>query len=230
MNLAIKKAAKSRGITRLCHLTPSHNLLHIATDQTGILDSERLAKDHEATFNPVDQERLDGFHDHVCCSVQYPNAWYLRKVRENDKIFLDWVVLIIKPDYLWRPNTKFSPRNAAASHGSLVLEGNEGFERLFSEKTSGAGGQTFSRGISHPDFLPTDEQAEVLIPGPIAQSDILGVVVSDKSQAKRERARLEALGMRLRRCYVSPELFDPVRLSGMLRTGNLPSEVEHHGE
>ena len=230
MNLAIKRAAKRRGITRLCHLTPSHNLVHIATDQTGILDSESLARDHEATFNPVDQERLDGLPNHVCCSIQYPNAWYLRKVRNQDKVFSDWVVLLIKPDYLWRLGTKFSPRNAAASRGNLVLEGKEGFQRLFSEKTSGAGGQTFSRGISHPDFLPTDEQAEVLIPGPIARSDIIGVVVPDKSQAKRETARLEALHVPLRGCYVSPELFDPVRLSGMLRSGNLPSEVEHHGE
>ena len=196
----------------------------------GIQDSESLARDREAAFNPVDQERLDGLPDHVCCSIQYPNAWYLRQVRKQDKVFLDWVVLLIKPNYLWRPNTKFSPRNAAASHGSHVSDGVDGFQRLFEEKTVGSGGHTFSRGISHPDFLPTDEQAEVLILGPIAQSDIFGVVVPDKSQAKREIARLEALDVRLRRCYVSPELFDPVRLSGMLRSGNLPPEVEHHGE
>ena len=131
MNLAIKKAAVKRGITRLCHLTPSRNLLHIATDATGILASDRLEADRLATFNPVDQERLDGFPDHVCCSIQYPNAWYLRRVRQQDPIFLDWVVLLIRPDYLWQSGTKFSPRNAAANYGSLVSEGINGFHSMF---------------------------------------------------------------------------------------------------
>ena len=230
MSLAIKKVARKRGITRLCHLTPSRNLLHIATDPTGILDSKSLASDDETTFNPIDRQRLDGFPDHVCCSIQYPNAWYLRRVREQDEVFSDWVILLIEPDYLWRPGTKFSPRNAAASYGALVLEGSEGFQRLFSVNSTGSGGQTFARGISHPDFLPTDEQAEVLIPGPIARSDIIGVVVPEKSQAKNEVARLELLGARLPRYFVSPELFDPVRLSKTIRVGKLPTEVEHDGE
>ena len=230
MNLAIKKASKARGITRLCHLTPSRNLVHIATDPSGILDSKSLAGDDAATFNPVDQERLDGFLDHVCCSIQYPNAWYLRNVRHKDKVFHDWVILLIEPDYLWGQGTKFSPRNAAASHGSYVKDGIKGFQRLYAEKSAGSGGHIYSRGINHPDFLPTDEQAEVLVPSPIPRSDIIGVVVPDKSQAKREIARLEALGVQLRRFLIAPELFDPVQLSSTLRSGNLPSEVEHDEE
>ena len=230
MNLAIKKAAKERGITRLCHLTPSRNLLHIATDPTGILDSQSLVSDDSATFNPIDRQRLDGFPDHICCSIQYPNAWYLRKVRGHDRVFSDWVILLIVPDYLWRTGTKFSPRNAAAHHGGQVLEGNKGFQRLFSLKSTGSGGRVFSRGIGHPDFLPTDDQAEVLIPGPIAQSDIIGVVVPDSNQAKSEVARLDLLGVQLPRYFVSPELFDPARLSTMIRSGDLPPEVEHDGE
>ena len=228
MNRAIKKAAMERCITRLCHLTPSRNLLHIATDPTGIQASSRLAADHEATFNPVDQARLDGFRDHICCSIQYPNAWYLRQVRQLDKIFPDWVILLIKPDYLWHPGTKFSPRNAAASHGVYVSEGIDAFERLFQEETSGAGGRTFVRNINHPSFLPTDEQAEVLIPNVIAPNDIFGIVVANEGQAKRERARMEALHVHLPRCFVAPELFDPGRLSAILRSGRIPGEVEQH--
>ena len=228
MNLAIKKAAIGRLITRLCHLTPSRNLVHIATDPKGILASDMLAGDHEDTFNPVDGERLDGFSDHVCCSIQYPNTWYLRKARQRDNIFLDWVILLLKPDLLWYPGTKFSPRNAAASYGSLVQEGIDGFSGMFAENISGAGGRTFSRAANHPAFLPTDDQAEVLIPHAVAPDNILGVVVQGEDQARREMARMETLGARLPQYIVAPDLFDPEPLSGMLRSGRLPTEVEQH--
>ena len=230
MNHRVKKAAMARGITRLCHLTPSRNLLHIATDSRGILASDRLAADREAPFNPMDEQRLDGFPDHVCCSIQYPNAWYLSKVRQQDTIFPDWVVLLIKPDYLWYSGTKFSPRNAAAGYGGHVLEGVNGFRNMFAENTPGAGGRTFYRGINHPAFLPTDEQAEVLIPNVVARDDIIGVVVQDKDQAKREAVRMETLGVQLPQYFVAPDLFDPRRLSAILRSGRLPSEVEHNEE
>ncbi len=228
MNLTIKKAALKRGITRLCHLSPSRNLVHIATDSTGILPSSWLKSEREDTFNPVDQERLDGFVDHVCCSIQYPNAWYLRRVRQQDSIFTDWVVLLIRPNYLWHYGTKFSPRNAAANHGSLVLEGISGFQKMFEEKITGAGGRNFSRGINHPSFLPTDEQAEVLIPGAVARDDILGVVTKDANQAKREMVRMKTLGVQLPQYIVAPDFFEPQQLSVALRSGHLPTEVEEN--
>ena len=84
---AIRLAAITRGITRLCHLTPSKNLVHIATDPTGVLASDELAADNKATFNPVDHQRLDGFQNHICCSIQYPNAWYLRNAPKTGPPF-----------------------------------------------------------------------------------------------------------------------------------------------
>ncbi len=35
----IRASAHVRGITRLCHFTPSRNLMHIATDPNGLLVS-----------------------------------------------------------------------------------------------------------------------------------------------------------------------------------------------
>lgn len=224
----IHLAAAARGITRLCHLTPSKNLVHIATDPTGILASAKLAADNKATFNPIDHQRLDGFRDHICCSIEYPNAWYLRNARKQDPLFHDWVILLVKADYLWRAGTKFSPRNAAAGHGSLVSPGFDAFERLFAEETSGAHGRTFGRNATHPAFLPTDEQAEVLIPDGIPLTDFLAVVVQTSSQAKREIARMETLGVQLPNFLVAPDMFDPGRLSNILRSGGCPTEVEYY--
>ena len=151
----IRERANRRGITRLCHFTPSRNLAHIASDTRGILGSRHLEVDEAAIFNPTDKVRLDGYTGHVCCSIQYPNAWYFRRAQENERLFPDWVVLLVDARYLWQVGTKFCPRNAAAEHGRLVHEGATAFESLFAEVV--AGFDVYRRGPQHPDFLPTDE-------------------------------------------------------------------------
>ena len=87
---SIQNRAVQRRITRLCHLTPSRNLGHIAVDPRGILALQHLEKDEKSVFNPTDLARLDGYLDHVCCSIQYPNAWYFRKARNKEQLFPDW--------------------------------------------------------------------------------------------------------------------------------------------
>lgn len=221
----IQAEAARRGITRLCHFTPSRNLSHIAADKEGVLASRHLRENEKGIFNPTDVNRMDGYPDHVCCSVQYPNAWYFRTARSREHLFLDWVVLFIKPDYLWRSGTKFSPRNAAAESGELVREGYEAFLALFAGRVG-----NFSRGPDHPDFLPTDEQAEVLIPDRIRRQDIIAVAVCDDAQARREDSRLGLFGLKLAPFVIVGEFYDPRRLSRLLRSGRVPRERRHTGE
>ena len=225
MIASIQAEAMRRRITRLCHFTPSRNLGHIAEDPRGILASQHLVKDEKATFNPTDSARLDGFPGHVCCSIQYPNAWYFRKARDQERLFEDWVVLLIDPHHLWHIGTKFCPRNAAAEHGRLVGDGADAFEGLFAETVEGR--RTFRRGARHLASLPTDEQAEVLIPDRVERRDVIGIVVHDERQAKRELARLELLGRRSPPITIASDFFEPNRLSGLLRTGRIPFEREH---
>ena len=222
---SIKASAVRRGITRLCHFTPSRNLGHIAEDHLGILASKHLREDEKAIFNPTDSERLDGYPDHVCCSIQYPNAWYFIKARGRELLFRDWVVLLIKSHYLWYAGAKFCPRNAAAEHGRLVDEGAEAFEALFAETVEGT--HTYRRGRYHPAFLPTDQQAEVLIPDHIRRGDIIGIAVHDDAQAMREVARLKLLGRDSPPVVIVPEFFDPNALNRLLRAGQVPAEREH---
>lgn len=225
---AIRASALARGITRLCHFTPSRNLVHIATQKEGVLATQHLREDEKAVLNPTDLERFDGYPDHVCCSIQYPNVWYFRKAQEKERLFRDWVVLLIEARYLWLPGTKFCPRNAAAQHGRNIREGLESFEALFAPSVEGASNQTFRRSDPHPSWLPTDEQAEVLIPDRIHRDDILGVVVRDESQARREAARLEQLEEPVPRLFIAPLFFSAHQLSNSLRKGALPPEREYH--
>ena len=221
----IQARAAQRGITRLCHFTPSRNLAHIASDSRGILASRRLQDDEATIFNPTDKQRLDGYPHHVCCSIQYPNAWYFRKARQNERLFPDWVVLMIDARHLWQAGTKFCPRNAAAGHGQLVRGGIAAFDALFADRVEGL--QTCHRGPEHPGFLPTDEQAEVLILDKIGRGDVNGVVVRDDDQAACEVSRLELAGLTVPRIVIIPEFFDPNALSRHLRSGQIPSEREY---
>ena len=216
----IQAEVEKRGITRLCHFTPSRNLGHIAADKEGILASRHLQERERANFNPTDIKRLDGYTDHVCCSIQYPNAWYFRNARDRQPLlFPDWVVLLINPYYLWRRGAKFSPKNAAAKRGEFVREGFPAFKALFAESVG-----KFSRGPHHPDFLSTDEQAEVLIQDRIRYQDILAVAVCDEAQARLENSRLRLLGRSFSTFIIAKEFYYPYKLSGLLRSGKIPRE------
>lgn len=228
MSTVIREKAGTRQISRLCHFTPSRNLLHIATDPNGILSTARLQAEEKTVFNATDLARYDGFPDHVCCSIQYPNAWYFRTARGNENLFADWVVLLIKPDHLWAAGTKFSDRNASANRGAQVGEGADVFESIFKNRVVGAQGRIFTRAIAHPTWLPTDEQAEVLIPDRVAREDILGVAVASVSQAKREIARLKLLKTFIPPLVIAPDFFSPYELSSQLRNGRVPPETLFH--
>lgn len=103
----------SRGVTRLCHFTKFQKLCDIICSEQGILATSGITFD---TKNVTDSKRLDGKIDYVCCSVQYPNSWYLMKAENNDRdpIFKEWVVIFIDPAVLLYRNAKFSPCNDAS--------------------------------------------------------------------------------------------------------------------
>ena len=228
MNDDIHTSVVRRGISRLCHFTPSRNLVHIVTDPQGVLATAHLGADERLVLNRTDRERIDGHIDHVCCSIQYPNAWYFRRARGKERLFLDWVVLFVSPRHLWLPGAKFCPRNAAAHGGSAVREGEDAFEDLFKSSVVGAAGRTFTRSVSQPPFLTTDEQAEVLVPDRINRQDILGIAVSDETQAKNEIFRIQTLRESVPPIFIAPEFFDPRQLSQQLRSGKLPKEQPYY--
>src|SRR5262245_34350871 len=142
MNAQIKAEVQRRGITRLCHFTPSRNLIHIASGVTGILATKMLENAERKLYTPTDLLRLDGHDGYISCSVEYPNAWYFDKARGNDILFKDWVVLQIMPKYLWARGTRFCARNAAGACGAEIGEGEGAFRAMFADSVRGAYGMT----------------------------------------------------------------------------------------
>lgn len=223
----IKQEVERRGITRLCHFTPSRNLVHILTGTTGILATKKLQKDERSVFTPTDLQRLDRHENYICCSIEYPNAWYFDKAKSKDELFKDWVILFINPKYLWLPGTRFCSRNAASASGNLVAEGKEAFLSMFDQSVPGAYNKTFTRSNTHLACCPTDNQAEVLIPDTISIGDILSIGVKTKTQAKNEAVRLSLLNVPEDRFnfVIAPTLFEKYNLKECISSGKRPPEI-----
>jgi ssDNA thymidine ADP-ribosyltransferase, DarT len=225
VNNEIRAAVRTLGISRLCHFTPSRNLPHIINQTCGILATKHLNEDEKAVFNITDALRLDGRLDYISCSIEYPNAWYLRKAMAKESLFLDWVLLFISPDYLWDNNTEFCVRNAAAASG---IPGLTAFQAMYAPHILGARNTTRSRGALHLACSPTDDQAEVQVFSHIAFEHIIAIGVRTAEQAAREVTRLKYLGVDATKFkfIIVPELFDAQALSTYIRRGLRPRELD----
>src|SRR4051812_34918990 len=93
----IREESMRRGITRLCHFTPSRKLAHIMTATTGLRPVADLESSDPDLLDPNDVYRADNRRDALNCSIEYPNIWMLQKVREKPSSFRDWAVLFISP-------------------------------------------------------------------------------------------------------------------------------------
>jgi len=218
----IQLECQNRGISRLCHFTQSRNLGHIFGDCNGIFSRSRLESE-SLPHNPTDPDRWDGCEHLICSSLEFPNVYYFSKVREKDHLFKDWAVLFIRPDFIWKPGTKFCPRNAAAARGAYIGEGYEAFLSLF-EKT--VPGTAFTRSARHLPCAATDVQAEVLVPDPIPLGDIIGIAVADEEQATREICRLALQGISIdKEIFIVPDFYRTTVLARTIQNGNRVSEL-----
>jgi len=217
----IRSEALQRGITRLCHFTPSRNLAHIARGEAGILSTAKLEEDERRLFNPTDLQRWDGRKTHISCSIEYPNAWYFDVAAGKDRLFRDWVIPALKPDPLWADGTLFSPQNASKNGGAGLEPGYAGFQRLYARQVG-----NYRRQAARSPACPTDEQAEVMVQDQIPMELIRAVIMRDAGQAKREALRLELMGIdpAMFNWMVAPELFEKHQLSSYIQSGRRPVE------
>jgi len=225
--LLIQQDAQRRGVTRLCHFTPGRKLMNMLRDTQAILPTTDLRQEFEHLLDPTDPARLDGRPDHICCSVQYPNAGYFQRVVRTTPNFPDWVILGLNPRLLWERPVLFSPRNAAAQYGAFLQEGWAGWQSLFQEAVQGAGGRMFTRDRQMTPNCPTDNQAEVLIPGRIPLDYIEAIIVPNQDALEREQLRFSMLKVAAPPAMtwrIAPDLFDTA-FSWALRQGVVPQET-----
>lgn len=227
----IQRIIHQRKIRRLCHFTPSRNFSHILAGQKGILATARLLAAERQVFNQTDLQRFDGYDTHICCSIEYPNPYFFAIARNREVIFRDWVVLLINPELLSHVGTLFCASNAATAHGAYVKSGLEACQGLYAQSVTSARGE-ISRGANHLLPCPTDLQAEVLVQDQVPPEAILGVILSDTSQMKRELNRLKLAGLEVDglKLIVCADIFNRELLAYQIRNGIRPNEQEWSNE
>lgn len=213
-----------RGISRLCHFTRADSALKILGTEDGIKAVDFLDKD---IYEANDLYRLDGKTDCVNCSIQYPNHWYWKKIRNRDSLFNEWVILSINPSILLLETTEFCAVNAATDKGAYIKKGYDSFKELFQPIVHGR-----TRGSAMLPCCPTDDQAEVLVYKNISRKDITGIIVQDEDQADKVNIRLyynlKSKGIPEFDIIVAPDLFDG-SWSWKVRRGIKPEEIKYLG-
>jgi hypothetical protein len=216
---SVRDAISVIGITRLAHFTPSKNLPHIISDEL-IRSSKDLADNAPDYFDPTDRERFDQHPDKLCCSMQFPNGYYLAQAREKPVFtnYPDWVCLLLDVTLLERPGTLFSPCNAAKARGAYLKPGGDALMACYAPVSQPG---SWIRGANHHRGAPTDLQAEALVPAPVELSHLEAIVVPSETAAMNEAGRLDQLGMSSAGIswLVSAIFFDRNALSSRIRFG-----------
>lgn len=213
------KVLRERGVSRLCHFTKLQSLTHILSSESGILASKSIRSDIK---NVTDKARYDGELDYICCSIEYPNSWFLEKAISDsaNHVFKEWVVLYIDIEILKYKDAKYCPCNASKNHGKYINNRIENIDSVFAEQLV-----TF-RYPRTPNMLaccPTDGQAEILIRDCIPRSYVTGIVVGNEDIAKNVYAMLEIFELRNIEIFISPDVLTS-KWSNIVKQGKRPYE------
>lgn len=210
---------KDRDVTRLCHFTKLKDLTHILLSDSGISSSTAIRSDIKDQKDP---ERYDGELEYICCSIEYPNSWYLRKAqqRDTDLVFREWITIYINLDILNERDFKFCPCNAATKCGAHILSDESKIPDLYESPSLYGRNRT-------PHMLqccPTDDQAEILIKDNIPYRFFSGIAVSNEEIASRVYAMIKTYGKPNIPIYIAPDVLN-TNWSNMIRQGVRPTET-----
>lgn len=207
-----------RGVRRLVHFSPTRNLHRIV--QSGSLRSVTTLSELGLAFAPTDRARNDRHPEMTCCSIEYPNVYYLNKAKEKDPNFPGWAFFLLRPAVATRDGVLFSTRNASASEAA-VGPGADALRELYADRIRGAWGKTYTRGSAHRVASPTDLQAEVLVPHDIPLGDLFTVALPSASHVAQERGHLARLGLDPDTVSwsVAPEMFDVMKVRDAVTLG-----------
>ena len=167
--------AKRNGIRRLCHFTRLSSLRAMVKDRCIKPSIELLPEQVN------DEERYDQRRGHVCCSIMFPNVFLLN---EHARDMSDWCVLLLGRSLLGQPGVLFCPVNAATKSGEFVKPGLAGLESLYGDEVR-LGNRHWRRGPRQPRSVPTDNQAEVLIPGRVPLDAVFEIVVASDAAERQ---------------------------------------------
>ncbi|WP_280429680.1 DarT ssDNA thymidine ADP-ribosyltransferase family protein [Nocardia brasiliensis] len=178
--VTIDSALTSSAFTRLIHFTHAPSLFHIFRD--GELRSNAdLAENSPQQLSPTDDDRFDGRSDLISCSFEFPNLHYQAVAAGRSVNYPDWVALALNRDLLRHPDVEFCPCNASRARGRYLRGGGQGLLDCWASPSIPLG---LIRRPDHDPRLPTDLQAEAMIPSPVPLSSIGAVIVPSIAKAR----------------------------------------------
>lgn len=226
MTTSVTDALSKVPVTRLIHFTPAINLVSIFGDRA-IRASADLGSNSPWGFVPTDAVRFDARTTHVCCSFEYPNAYYQDRARAKSPLinYPDWVSFVLDLDLVLREGTLFCPCNGAKGGGRYQGEGGDALLGCWADPSTPSG---YRRSATHHPAVPTDLQSEVLIPGPIPLTSVTAIVVPSAEKARELFGVLEGFGLgpgQFEWRY-APLFFSKYELADALHYGNeVPEET-----
>lgn len=166
--IAIAKSLRTRKVQKLVHFTNIENLASIL--KIGLLPRKTL-EEQNINFVYSDESRIEGRKDCICLSVEYPNNKMLFKKYNT---IGEYVVLVLnaKPILLNDDKKYYLFINAASVPNSLKsdkLTAPIYFENMFQKQV---GKNKLDRDEKLPSFVPTCEQAEILLQGNVDINNI----------------------------------------------------------
>lgn len=173
----IQNFAKERNVPLLLHFTKADNIASIM--QHGIVPVGMSAR---MGIVPLanDMHRLDYQRDATCVSIAFPSHRMFFKYRQADEA-VDWAILAIKPEILWKMPCAFCQRNAA----DALVSGIPIKERMtlaaFSSMYQEIEGERTREEQKLKPFDPTHDQAEILVFGVIAPEFIVGAAFNSEA-------------------------------------------------
>lgn len=212
-----------RGVTRLCHFTKIQSLTHILSSEEGILATSHVKSDSK---NQVDSVRADGELDYVCCSIEYPNSWFLcdAENRNEDSIFRDWVIIYIKPEVLNIRDVKVCWCNSAKEYGRFIRPGNtENTQALFAQRVSSF---SYPRTERMLECCTTDAQAEILIKDNIPRNYLMGIAVGREEVAEIIYAMIKTLDINPVELFIAPKVLTK-EWRRLIQNGERPEEAQY---
>lgn len=224
MTVSVSEAARRAPFTRLVHFTPAINLLPIFRD--GMLRSSKdLAENAALQLAPTDKFRIDAHPEHLCCTFEYPNAYYRDTASKKQEFvnYPDWVHFILSRDLALRDGALFAPCNAANAGGRYLRPGGQALLDCWASPSIPKG--ILRKGTQNPG-VPTDLQSEVLIPAPVTLANVTAVVVHNADKARELYAFLDGQAVnpgQVEWRYASV-LYDKIALRDLIWRGSRISE------
>lgn len=195
--IRLEEIIRKRKIQKLVHFSQLDNLKSILDD--GIIPREELQIGPK-NFCYNDKDRRDEMRNCSCVTIEFPNTKLLKsKIYEYpDK---KWVILFLDPKLLFEQRNYYAEHNAATASVKPCLKEKyytNAFEKLFDEtveiQKSGEPVEFFIRdGLK--DYLPTSEQAEILVEGKIDSRFIQCVVFQNEECKRRFEGLLKEKGI-----------------------------------